>query len=94
METSIKPVSPEELTSKITQAMYLVYSYVQVVIIPLTLAVCGISALLFIAGGILHSSQCRKLGVYGFFSAIGGLFLFWGIPVILGIVQQISNIIK
>lgn len=94
MTETIQPVSPAEFGTKISNMLVTLTQTVSSFIVPLATLAMLISVIVFITGSVVHSKIVRKTGAVGFFSAAGGLLLFYGIPLIMGVLANMSRALK
>jgi hypothetical protein len=92
--TNPEPVSAGEFAQKVSQAVIMLINSIAGVIVPVAVLSLLVSVILVIAGGITHSSNIKKAGAGGIGAAVGGLLIYYGLPLIMSLlagIQQIFN---
>ncbi|GEM_PF-3493568 len=86
------PVSGEELGKRATKAMAEISNIFKIPVVYLIVICLIISVIMIITGNLAKSSTIKKSGVTVFLGVCAGAVLFFCIPLVIGLLKNISNI--
>lgn len=90
----IKVVTPTEFSQKIVNGITVAMKTLEGVIFPIGALGLVSSILVLIIGSAFHSKTLRMIGTVGLASVSGGLLLYLGYPLILGLLKGIGQALR
>ncbi len=87
----VKPVTPTEFVAKVNNVITGINTATSGLILPVATFAMLISIVIIIMGALVGHHNLRRYGWGGLFLASFGLLLFWGLPVILGLIQALAT---
>lgn len=88
---TVNPVSPREFTDKVNRFVGEVNGMVAGIIVPLAMFAMLVSAAALALGSIIGFKAVSRFGWGGLTLSALGLLVFWGIPVILGLIKSLAG---
>lgn len=88
------PVSADELGNRMALAMREIGKILDKLLVPLVVIFTVIAVMLIIVGSMSKSGALKKTGVMMFLCECGGILLYFSIPLVLGFLRHISDILN
>lgn len=88
--SAVQSVPPEEFVIKANRLLGDVHAMASGVIMPLAGVAMVVSIGAIALGSLTGWGIMRRFGFGGLFTTCLGVFLFWGIPVILGVIRSLG----
>ncbi|MGB9859457.1 MAG: hypothetical protein ACPLQP_05940 [Moorellaceae bacterium] len=86
----IKPVSPGEFVAKINSFIADLNAAISGIVLPLATFAMLVSIAVITVGFLVGHSNLKRYGWGGLFLACCGVFLFYGLPLIIGLVRALA----
>jgi hypothetical protein len=86
----IQAGDPKAFVAKLDLLAADVYQAVATLIVPLSMIAMLFSCIALVLGGLLGWDAVRRFGWGGLFMCVAGLLLFYGIPVIIGLIRAVA----
>ncbi|MGI9951324.1 hypothetical protein V3F56_03090 [Moorellaceae bacterium AZ2] len=86
----IKPVSPAEFVARINEFIADINTAISGLVLPVATTVMLVSIVVITAGFLVGHSNLKRYGWGGLFLACCGVFLFYGLPLIIGLVRTLA----
>jgi uncharacterized membrane protein YidH (DUF202 family) len=90
----VKEVSLQQFVTVLTRAIMELYNALSQVLAPLAMFLMLLSLIIFMIGALSHSSNLRKMGAGGFFSAGFGMLVYFSIPMIVGFIKSMARLFQ
>jgi hypothetical protein len=87
---NIRPVPPEEFAGKFNKVIMGLIEALSIIIVPLAMLSMLISVIALSVGALIGRKSVTAFGVGGFLCACAALFIFWGMPLIIGLIQSLA----
>ncbi|MGI9862750.1 hypothetical protein SDD30_15340 [Moorella naiadis] len=87
----VKPVTPVEFAGKVNKFIAGLNAAIGGLVIPVATFAMLVSICIIILGALVGHSNLKRYGWGGLFLASVGLLLFWGLPVLLGLLQALAT---
>lgn len=88
---TVKPVSPREFTDKVNRFVGVVNGMLAGTIVPLAMFAMLVSAAALALGSVIGMRAVSRFGWGGLVLSAMGLLVFWGMPVILGLIKSLAG---
>lgn len=87
----IKVIPPSEATAKITQLLFYCYDAIGQIVVPLSITVFSVLAVVLIVGIFIGIKFLRIVGLIGFICCSLGLGSYKAIPFIVGVINGLGD---
>lgn len=91
---NVQPVSSEFVSEKLVKVIMLLYNFLTPVVYPL--AILGyVTAFIFLMGGAaFHSKTIKKIAAADFGVITLGVVFYYFMPLFIGLLKSIQNVVK
>lgn len=88
---TVRPVSPREFTDKVNRFVGEVNGMLAGTIVPLAMFAMLVSAAALALGSVIGMRAVSRFGWGGLVLSAMGLLVFWGMPVIFGLIKSLAG---
>ena len=91
---NIQPVSPEVASSKLVTVVMMLYNFLTPIIYPIALLGYAAAFIFLIGGALLHSKTIKKMAAADFGVITLALVFYYFMPVFIGLLKSLTNVVK
>lgn|GEM_PF-3468063 len=91
---NIQPVSPEVASSKLVTVVMILYNFLTPIIYPIALLGYAAAFIFLIGGALLHSKTIKKMAAADFGVITLALVFYYFMPVFIGLLKSLTNVVK
>jgi hypothetical protein len=91
---NIQPVSPEVASGKLVTVVMMLYNFLTPIIYPIALLGFAAAFIFLIGGALLHSKTIKRMAAADFGVITLALVFYYFMPVFIGLLKSLTNVVK